>query len=72
MRYELEEYGRQIRELQKEHQRKADLTAGEYLSGIKKEDTIISVSILLIYFGEQIWNGSRDLYEILWNEEEFL
>lgn len=46
MAYELEEYERQIRELQKEHQMRGDLIAEEYLSGIKKEDKIIPVAAL--------------------------
>ena len=49
MAYELEEYERQIRELQ---------IAEEYLSGIKKEDKIIPVAVLLIYFGEEAWDGA--------------
>lgn len=58
MAYELEEYERQIRELQKEHQMRGDLIAEEYLSGIKKEDKIIPVAVLLIYLGEEAWNGA--------------
>ena len=58
MAYELEEYERQIRELQKEHQMRGDLIAEEYLSGIKKEDKIIPVAVLLIYFGEEAWDGA--------------
>lgn len=72
MAYELEEYERQIRELQKEHQMRGDLIAEEYLSGIKKEDKIIPVAVLLVYFGEEAWDGARELYEFFGDKEDFL
>lgn len=59
MGYGLEVPFRQIRELETEHQQAGDLGTKEYLSKIKKEDRLVPVAILVVYFGKSPWNGAE-------------
>lgn len=39
--------------------------SGEFLSGIKKEDRLYPVVTLIVYWGEEIWQGAKSLHDIL-------
>ena len=58
-------YHSQWRTLAKEHYDKKDLESEEYLSGIKKGEKLIPASTLVVYFGEEPWDGPRSLKEML-------
>ena len=55
-------YVEQIRQLSKD---KHFESADEFLSGIKKEDKLHPVITIVLYYGENEWDGSTDLYELL-------
>ena len=42
-----------------------ELSSGEYLYGFRKSDRLHPVITIILYYGEEEWNGSRDLYGIL-------
>lgn len=58
-------YHSQWRLLAKKHYDKQDLESDEYLSGIKKGEKLIPASTLVVYFGEEPWDGPRSLKEML-------
>lgn len=58
-------YGKQLRRIKKKHQEKKDLEGGEYLSGFSKQDRLIPVITLVLYFGMEPWDGARSLKEML-------
>ncbi len=60
------EYDRQWQENKKEHKKNKDLESGnEYLSGMKKTDKFIPVVTLVVYYGEEKWDASASLHELL-------
>ena len=48
-------YDKQWSGLRREHQRKKDLSGREYLSGFGREDHLVPVLSVVLYFGEQEW-----------------
>ena len=63
------EYASQVERTTKIHRSmknkdKEHLTAGEYLSGFYKEDRLIPVITLVIYFGAEKWDGPRQLHQM--------
>ena len=59
-------YQRQLEKIKKVHREKKDLKAGaEFLGGFSKEDRVLSVVSLVIYYGKKPWDGAMDLYELL-------
>ncbi|MBS6194074.1 MAG: hypothetical protein KH828_00655 [Clostridiales bacterium] len=66
MLYDALSYTEQVEQLKKEHQQKGDrMTGAEFLSGIRKEDVLIPVITLVVYYGEQEWDGNLDLYGMM-------
>lgn len=63
--YDALEYDRQLQELMKEHRRKKDLKGAEYINGISKNDRLLPVLTIVLYWGEKPWKSSMNLYEIL-------
>ena len=47
-----------------EHKRDVKITSGEYLTGFYKEDHLIPVITLVIYFGANEWDGPRNLHQM--------
>ena len=47
-----------------EHKRDVKITSGEYLTGFYKEDYLIPVITLVIYFGANEWDGPRNLHQM--------
>lgn len=66
MLYDALSYTEQVAQIKKEHVEKGEiLTDEEFLSGIKKEDKIIPVITLVLYYGEKEWDGHLDLYGMM-------
>lgn len=65
MLYDSLSYTEQIRRIGKSNRRKegaGKMTREEFLSGLRREDRICPVITLVLYYGEDEWDGSRDLY----------
>ena len=59
-------YQRQVEQIQKRHREKKNLKAeAEFLGSFSKEDRIPSVISLVIYYGEDPWDGAADVYDLL-------
>jgi hypothetical protein len=58
-------YGSQVTEISKKHKCEKDTeTSAEFLSGFTKDDKLIPVITLTIYWGADEWDGPRSLYEM--------
>lgn len=64
MIYDAVDYDSQVREIAKEHKKNKDLTGDEYISGFSKEDKLVPVITLVIYFGSREWDGPLSLSEM--------
>ena len=59
-------YHREWKKIKSSHRKKKDLKGQhEFISGMKIEDKFEPVINLVVYFGEEPWNGPRTLYELL-------
>lgn len=57
MLYDALSYNKQAEDIKKRHRKNNDLKiSAEYLSGMKKTDTIAPVITLVVYFGEKPWD----------------
>ena len=66
MLYDAIDYASQINEISKRNRKgKVLKDAGEFLSGIKKDDKIIPVVTIVIYWGANEWDGVKSLHELL-------
>lgn len=68
MVYDALQYAGQVDEAAREHRRDRagkKPTPAEYLSGFYREDRLVPVITLVIYFSPDRWNGPRSLYEML-------
>lgn len=66
MDYDVREYERQIRKLRQQNRDRGDLRpGGEFLCGLKKEDRLIPVYTLCVYYGENPWDGPRSLRDMM-------
>jgi len=73
MLYDALQYSSQISEISKAHKKNRDATSGdEFLSGIHKEDRILPVVTLTIYFGAKEWDAPRSLAEMFVKHDERL
>lgn len=60
------EYDRQWRQLKRKHREKHDLKSGhEIISGMKKSDRFNPVITLVVYYGEEKWDGPVCLHDLL-------
>lgn len=70
MLYDALSYTEQVEQIRKEHEIKGEkLRDAEFLSGMKKEDKIIPVITTVVYYGEEEWDGSLDLYGMMGFDE---
>lgn len=66
MLYDSLTYVRQISETTKEHRKRKDkMSDGEFLSGFTRDDRLIPVITLVVYFGQKVWTGPCSLHEML-------
>ena len=76
MLYDALNYSNQIETLANKHRIEHDKPAdsGEFLSGIYREDRLIPVKTLIVYFSAKDWDGPRTLHDMLdmngWSQEE--
>ena len=65
MLYDALTYARQVSTIAGEHRRKREtMTSTEFLSGMKKEDRLVPVITVVVYFGQEPWMGPRSLHEM--------
>lgn len=77
MVYDAFQYASQVEKTARAHRgerRKAKekITSGEFLSGFYKEDRLIPVITLVIYFGTDEWDGPRNLQQMYMVQNEKL
>ena len=65
MRTELLTYIKQVNEIKEYHRVQKDLKGDEFLSGVSKDDLLTPAITVVVYLGEEPWNGPRQLYDIL-------
>ena len=67
MLYDIMNYAAQISAIKKKHRnnRQEDETSEEFLSGFHKEDRLVPVITVTIYWGEKDWDGPRTLEEMI-------
>ena len=64
MMYDALDYDSQVKKIAKAHKKKGDLTGDEYISGFSKEDKLVPVITLVIYFGSREWDAPLSLSEM--------
>lgn len=62
--YDALNYGQQVNRIALRHRKAKDVQNAEYLSGFAKEDKIIPVITLTVYFGSKEWDAPRSLKEM--------
>ena len=62
--YDFLNYGDQVNEARKRHGEDGSIKGAELLSGFLKEDRLIPVVTLVVYFGVKPWDGPRSLHEM--------
>lgn len=65
MGYDFLEYDGQVREIQRRHRKDKDLRGSEYVSGFGKNDQLNPAFTLVVYYGEEPWNGPESLLEMM-------
>lgn len=65
MNLESSNYHTQWRRTAKQHAEKRDLNGAEYLSGFSKEDKLVPTITIVVYFGDEPWDGPISLKEMM-------
>ena len=67
MVYDALEYAGQVENSARSHReaKQWPSTSGEYLTGFYKDDQLIPVITVIVYFGSDTWNAPRSLHEML-------
>lgn len=65
MLYDVLKYESQRVAIEREHREKKDLRGAEYISGMGKDDRLIPVVTLAVYWGSEAWQGAKTLHEML-------
>ena len=67
MIYDALQYGQQVSAIAAKHKMEHDEenSKSEYLSGFRKEDSILPVVTLVIHFGSEAWDGPMSLHEMM-------
>ena len=66
--YDALEYTRQVEKISASHRKENNKifhNTAEYLSGFYREDRLLPVITLVVYFGAEVWDAPRNLYEML-------
>lgn len=70
MVYDALNYASQVNMIAKEHRICKDkMGSDEFLSGFTKEDKLIPIITLVIYWGADVWNTPKSLYEMFWKTD---
>lgn len=65
MGYDFLNYDKQLKEIKRLHRKNKDLTDAEFVSGFSKEDKLSPICTLVLYYGEEPWDGPTRLSELL-------
>lgn len=66
MCYDAGEYERQAAEIRRKIRKNSSgLSSGEYLYGFRKDSRLFPTTTFVLYYGEEEWDGARDLYGLL-------
>lgn len=65
MLYDALNYSSQMETSAKQHRKYKDVTGAEFLSGFAKEEKLVPVITLTIYWNTGSWDGARSLHEML-------
>ena len=65
MLYDALNYAQQVSETKKTYSKDDQLTKEEFLSGFRKEDKLMPVITLVIYFGASEWDGPMSIHDML-------
>ena len=70
MLYDALQYYLQVKSIVKKHRRdEIQLSKDEYLSGMTKDDKLLPVITLVVYFGTKPWDGPKSLHEMLTDKD---
>ena len=74
MLYDALQYARQVEESKRSYRQKknAKMNSAEFLSGFRKEDKLMPVITLVVYFGEESWDGPQSIREMLNTKDEVI
>ena len=64
MLYDSLNYASQVEECAKKHRQDKDLQGAEYLSGFSKNDILVPVVTITVYWNSGVWDGPRNLYDM--------
>ena len=63
--YDMLQYDKQVKKIARTHKQSKDkMKSGEFLSGFTKNDTLIPVITLVIYFGAEKWDAPLSIHEM--------
>lgn len=66
MGYDVGEYERQAAAIRKKVRKECkDLESGEYMYGFRKGSRLFPTVTFILYFGEEEWDGARNLHDLL-------
>lgn len=66
MLYDAFAYTEQVKELERKHEKNGEkLKGAEFLSGMKKEDKLIPIVPIVVYYGSVEWDASQDIHGML-------
>ena len=69
MRQEAMAYGEQVKRKKKANEKEKLNPGGEYLYKFKKDDKLIPISTLVVYWGSEEWDGPKSLHDMMdWGE----
>jgi hypothetical protein len=75
MLYDAAQYAHQVEQKANEHRKskmQETVTSDEYLSGFYREDRLLPVITLVIYWSPSAWNGPMSVHEMLSEQDEDL
>lgn len=70
MLYDALNYTSQVEACAKKHYEDKDLQGAEYLSGFSKNDTLIPVVTITVYWNSGVWDGPRSLHDMFGTKNE--
>lgn len=66
MVYDALNYASQVSTISGNHRKNKDTATGaEYLSGMHKDDKLLPVITLVVYFGQNLWDGPMGIHDLL-------